>query len=326
MGGNVFKDTHTVRRLEKTEYWQYCEQVLKLILVTTGPISLHITQAIQAKEDFGDMDVIVKGRSKRSLIEDMLKEKGYPFQKNGDVTSFLYIDFQIDLIFTNEEHYNYSCNYFDWNDLGNLVGRMSKQLGFKHGHDGLYYVLRNDDRIIKEFLLSTDYLDIINILGLDKFKFKRGFVKYEDLFDFVISSPYFNSDSFKLENLNNINRVRDRKRKTYNMFLKYIAKKGIEGKGTRKLTYEEKEAFVLDKFPGIRTELFALKAKIALDLKIKERINGRIIMSIFPGIEGKTVGSYIDTIKEKRPELYSEAILTMSEEEIHSAIKDAIEG
>lgn len=324
MGGNIFVNSHTTRRLEKEEYNSYVKEVLDLLLSVNSSLSLHVTRAIRSKEDFGDLDIVVKGRNERYLIEDNLVRLGYPLSKNGDVTSFLYIDFQVDLIFTNESHYRYSCHYFDWNDLGNLVGRMSKQFGFKHGHNGLYYVLRDDNRVIKEFLLSTEYLDIINILGLDKFKFKSGFDAYEELFDFIIASPYFNSDSFKLENLNNINRVRDRKRKTYNMFLKYIESKNIEGKGTSKLSYEEKESFVLNKFPHIRHEVQELKDKVKLGNKVKERINGRIIMSLFKDIDGKTVGKYIDILKERRPDLYSEAVLNMTEEEVHLAILTTI--
>ena len=324
MGGNVFRHTHTVRRLVKEEYYQYANGILGLIREATGPIKLHVTQAIESKEDFGDMDIIICGRDKRNLIENLLTIKEYPMQKNGDVTSFLFIDFQVDLIFTDESHYEYSCNYFDWNDLGNLIGRMSKQLGFKHGHDGLYYVLRNDDRIIKEFLLSTSYLDILHILGLDKIKFWKGFATYEELFEYVIRSPFFNPDSFKLENLNNINRVRDRKRKTYNLFLKYIQEKDIQSKGIRKLTYEEKEEFVLNKFPHIRHQVQELKDKAALGSKIKERINGRIIMNLFSNIDGLTVGKYIEVLKERRPDLYSEAILNMTEEEVHLAILTTI--
>lgn len=326
MGGNVFKSEYEVLRLEKNEYFKYVNEVMSLLSQFYTNKELHVTQAIRSKEDFGDMDVIVKGSSKRVEVENFLTSSNYPFVKNGDVTSFLYKSFQIDLIFTNEDHYEYSCNYFDWNDLGNLVGRISKQLGFKHGHDGLHYVLRNDDRIIKEFLLTTSYLDVIHLLGLDKLKFKKGFDSYEDLFEFVLSSPYFNPEIFKLENLNNINKVRDRKRKTYNLFLKYIEDKSynkLDG-FQRKLTYKEKEEFVFSKFPKIRQEVETLKFKVELDNQIKERINGCIIMQLVPSAQGQRVGEYINAIKELRPDLYSSQVLNYTEEEIHLGILTAI--
>lgn len=326
MGGNVFKSEYEVLRLEKNEYFKYVNEVMSLLSQFYSNKELHVTQAIRSKEDFGDMDVIVKGSSKRVEVENFLTSSNYPFVKNGDVTSFLYKSFQIDLIFTNEDHYEYSCNYFDWNDLGNLVGRISKQLGFKHGHDGLYYVLRNDDRIIKEFLLSTSYLDIIHILGLDKLKFKQGFDSYEDLFEFILASPYFNPEIFKLENLNNINRVRDRKRKTYNLFLKYIEDKDynkLDG-FQRKLTYEEKEKFVFRRFSKIYPEVRKLTLQVELENKIKEKINGRIIMQLVPSAKGERVGEYIKAIKDRRPDLYSKEVLDMTQEEIHLGILTAI--
>ena len=75
---------------------------------------------------------------------------------------------------------------------------------------------------IKEYCLSNNFEDILNILGLNTTVYKNGFDTYQEMFDFVISSPYFDKNLFLFENLNNKNRVRDKKRKTYNMFLEYL--------------------------------------------------------------------------------------------------------
>jgi hypothetical protein len=56
---------------------------------------------------------------------------------------------------------------------------------------------------------------------LDSNRYKEGFDELSDIFEFVSKSPYFNPDKYKLENISSKGRVRDKKRTTYQEFLKY---------------------------------------------------------------------------------------------------------
>lgn len=42
------------------------------------------------------------------------------------------------------EHFNTSLEYLNWNDLGNLIGRIAHKFGLKYGHKGLLYIIKND--------------------------------------------------------------------------------------------------------------------------------------------------------------------------------------
>ena len=197
---------------------------------------------------------------------------------------------------------------------------MAKQLGFKHGHEGLYYVQRDGDATLKEHLLSTNYLDILNILGLDKLKFMKGFDTYQDLFDFVMSSPYYNPEIFKLENLNNINRVRDRKRKTYNMFLQYSREREHLYPSVPKLTKEERTEFVFNLYPKIRKEAEILQSEYDLKKLIASKTNGNFLMELIPELKGKELGQFIFYLKNNSIQLYSATVLTLSGEEIKDLV------
>ena len=209
MGGNVFEGT---RRYSKEEYLSAQDKWVNYLSdqFTVGTLSI-----VKEKETFGDLDLVVTG-NKEKLIEILINH--YPLFINGNIISIKDNDFQVDLILVPEISFKYSIHYFGCQDLGNLLGRIIKQYGFKHGWNGLYYVQRNGDHVVKEHLLSINYLDIINILGLDKYKFFHGFNDYEDMFNWLVKSPLFISSIFKYENLNHTNRVRDRKRKSYNLF------------------------------------------------------------------------------------------------------------
>lgn len=319
MGGNVFINTHNVVRLNKEDYNRYVNEISEH-LHSIGIKTFFPTQAIKDKEDFGDMDVIVSSNAETKSLALTWLHNFYPYQSNGEVVSFLYKRFQIDLIFIAEKSYNYACNYFSHNDLGNLLGRMAKQLGFKHGHEGLYYVQRDGDATLKEHLLSTSYLDILNILKLDKLKFKNGFENYQDLFDYVMSSPYYNPDIFKLENLNNTNRVRDRKRKTYNLFLKYAEEKKDLYPPISKLTKEDRTEFVFNLYPNLRKETEAIQAEYDLKKSIASKTNGNFLMELIPELKGKELGQFISYLKDNSVKLYSATVLTLSEEEIKDLV------
>ena len=319
MGGNVFINTHNVVRLNKEDYNRYVNEISEH-LHNIGIKTFFPTQAIKDKEDFGDMDIIVSSTAETKSLALTWLHNFYPYQSNGEVVSFLYKSFQIDLIFIAEKSYNYACNYFSHNDLGNLLGRMAKQLGFKHGHEGLYYVQRDGDATLKEHLLSTNYLDILNILGLDKLKFMKGFDTYQDLFDFVMSSPYYNPEIFKLENLNNINRVRDRKRKTYNMFLQYSREREHLYPSVPKLTKEERTEFVFNLYPKIRKEAEILQSEYDLKKLIASKTNGNFLMELIPELKGKELGQFIFYLKNNSIQLYSATVLTLSVEEIKDLV------
>ena len=300
MGGNIWKDQSV--RLNKSEYFECCYQVKDLLVSILGisPEDIFIIEAVKNKESFGDMDIVIRKNNYNILdIQTKIQEQNLKTSKNGDILSFLNINnFQIDLIFVDKGSFNYACNYFGCQDLGNLLGRIIKQYGFKHGWNGLYYVQRNGDHVVKEHLLSINYLDIINILGLDKYKFFHGFNDYEDMFNWLVKSPLFISSIFKYENLNHTNRVRDRKRKVYNLFLDYIDKldDSIKNKEVPKLSEEEKRSFVFSKFPKLALEVERLDKEIEIHNIVKSKFNGELVKSL-TGLSGVPLGDFIKLFK-----------------------------
>lgn len=323
MGGNVFKNTHDVRRLEATEYFQMVEQI-KTLLSTLGlSLEYHDVQAIYSKESFGDMDVVVNTNDRNviKLHKEFLEGLKLPVSLNGDVLSFLYESFQIDLLFIPEESYEYACNYFAWNDLGNILGRLAKKMGVKHGHAGLFYVQRDGDVVVKEHLLSNSYYTIIDLLELDREPFDKGFTTTIEMFEWVASSPYFDPEIFKFENLNHINRVRDRKRKTYNELLTWCSKFHANTKPSKEFPLKEnRKEFVLNLFPFIANAVFQLDLEISLKRQAALKFNGKIVMQYIPDLSGKDLGAFLTYFKEKKDGFLTAYALNATEEEIKEDI------
>lgn len=321
MGGNVFKHDYKTVRLTTKELEVVSKEITELL--SSFGIEYSIPRNVGEKEDHGDLDVLVTPEYVETFIVEYLEENNIPFNKNGSVLSFLHVDFQIDLISIPKDRMEFATFYFSFNDLGNLLGRTSKQLGFKLKHDGLYYVLRDDNHIIKEFLLTEDYKSFLKILEVDVELYEKGFDTYVDVFKFVSSSKYFNPEIFKFENLNHTNRVRDRKRKTYNMFLLWLECQKVEVK--LKLTQAQKEAFVCSCFPALSSQILKARITYSVDKALKEKFNGRIIMSYIPELTGKDLGNFMKQFKDKHAMKFTALMLTLSEQEVKNLILEFYE-
>ena len=328
MGGNAFNtETFTAKRVNKQEYYEILEQLLDEICNIIQPnFRLYDVAFIKSKDSFGDMDVIIESTDNCNWfeIENIFKQK-YKYQSNGNVFSILRNDFQIDFIKVPSISYDYAIHYFSWNDLGNIVGRLLKQYGFKHGWDGLFYPQRTDtndnnvsDHVVKEHSLSYNYYDSLKILQLDIDKFKKGFNTYEEMFDWILASPLFIYEIFKFENLNHTNKVRDRKRKTYNMFLEYLEKKHKESPFSIfvKKTKEEKRAFVIKHFPNIEKEIELVDEQIKIHNVCKSKFNGNLVLKLTQRT-GKQLGALMKILKSK---LTDNVVYHMCVEEIENII------
>ena len=332
MGGNIWKDQSF--RLQKTEYFKYCKHVSDL-LNSFNINTFYITEAIKNKEDYGDMDIVIPFETNQDIISTIrasLNKAGYTNCTNGNVLSFLFNSFQIDLICVPIVQYDYACKYFSFQDVGNLIGRMLKQYGFKHGWQGLYYPQRSDveestsngaEHVVKEHLLSLNYYKTLEIAQLDIDKFKDGFNTLEEMFQWIVQSPLFNPHIFKFENLNHTNKVRDRKRKTYNAFLIWLEKNGWFDKDIpyKKLNKKEKREYVLQYFPFIQKDIEEVDEQIRIHKICKSKFNGELVMQL-TNLSGKELGSLMKILK---PLTTDNIIYNMNKQEIELLIVNTYE-
>lgn len=220
MGGNAIKNA---RRLDKDDYFAMVEEVSEILKPYA---KFDIVKAYREKQSFGDMDIVVQ-KPKHGWVDwnEILTQSfnSKEIVHNGPVISFEYKGFQIDLISTPVEHYDFAVNYYSYNDICNLIGRITHKMGIKFGHDGLWYILRDGDTKIADLLITTDFKKALEAFDFSYERFVEGFDNLEDIFNYVSTNKYFNPDIYLLENRNHTARVRDKKRKTYTSFLEWCA-------------------------------------------------------------------------------------------------------
>jgi hypothetical protein len=314
MGGNAIK---SAKRLTKAQFDQYWDE-LKVIF---PEFKMERVAAFRQKQDFGDIDIVVE-------IRPDVDQKAVVFQRlgasiehynNGPFFSFLYKDAQVDFIFMSASTYQSALNYFAYNDVGNFIGRVARTLGFKYGHDGFFYEEHLDDHYKISVFVSDDMEKVLTFLGYDYHAWKNGFDTVEEILAYGASSTYFNALYFSLEEQNNVDRVRNKKRKMYQFMLKYIEDQKLLPRP--KLTPSEKEEHysrAIELFgDSFGMEVDDLKIEYAKHCKFKRYFNGDIVKEL-TGLEGKALGAFMQKIKAKYPNL--EDIVLVGKEKIVSTI------
>jgi len=290
MGGLLFK----TQRLSKNEFEKYMKDVISILKKHTT-YNFYIPKWFEDKSDFGDLDIVIESPIDIELIKKIFKPK--KTYLNGSVFSIMYNNFQIDFIVHTTEDFESSKNYYSYNDLGNLIGRLAQKFKLKFGPDGLRYVYYVDTKKLGEFNISKDIEKILTFLDLNYQKYITGFKNRKELFNFIIKSKYFNPYIYDFDTLNHVNRSRNKKRSTYIAWLEYI-------KPLKKFYYKN-EIFVnktkliptINNYFFENNELFEWIIERDKEFEksnaIKEKFNGYVVMDYISDLKGIKLGEFL---------------------------------
>jgi len=287
------------------------------------------------KVTFGDADVLVSTELKAASGDSYQTEEAFNIRNyieetckpneifhNGNCWSFDYKELQVDIITTAPEHFDSNLMYLSYNDLGNFIGRLAHGFGLRYGQEGLWLEHQFKGKNIGSVSISKDYPTIFKFLGLSYERWEQGFDELEDIFKFIAASPYFNWKRFQLEELNKINRDRNKKRLSYMTFLDWMDKNVADENHEYQFAENKDEYFnLIDKtFPeadlvvGVR-RLEYLECR---KLYVQAKFSGGGIMKKY-GFEGKKLGDVLTGFKEyitKEYQSYNDYIIYTDKKEI----------
>ena len=300
MGGNAL-NFQTERKT--TEQFNEIFSKIEPILIELG-ITYFLTKCYRNKPTHGDMDILIKNDNlnKIELIK-IINEQFKPtsLSPNDKTISFDYDQFQIDFILIDEDSWEFATDWYSFDCYGNCTGKLAHRWGLKYGPNGLIFPFRgSNETLVKDIVISTDSKKVFEFFGYDYDRFKLGFDEMEEIFDFIISSKYFSHDVYKYENLNSIDRKRNKRRKSYNQFLSYLDDNGLG----KIYNFKEKSEYIKDinEFFPESNLINKINELINLDNinnDVKNKFNGKIIMSIYPELKGIHLGYIMKTFKEK---------------------------
>ncbi|HEX8612994.1 MAG TPA: hypothetical protein VF800_17035 [Telluria sp.] len=289
------------------------------------------------KESFGDSDILIESTHLPPDWIDQVKAAFAPQDLivNGDVVSFDFLSMQIDLITTPAEEMAFAASYYAFNDLGNLMGRIAHKMGLKYGHDGLWKLLRDNDQVFAEILISRDVAKTFALLGYDHVRYLQGFHTLVDVFEFAASTPYFHRQIYLLDNRNAASRVRDAKRPSYTAFLAWIEDKpeldryhwsawdGGRASPERDAERADWERRIFnDIFPEARPQYLAAIDEHDTRKRAKAVWNGAIVAAQ-TGYQGRELGDFMDACRASFLDVPHDAALSF-EQWVLSLAPDAI--
>jgi len=295
MGGLALKNTFT-RRYQRDEYNLLEEEVFAILNNTFKQFSTP--RFFASKESFGDMDLIVSMEGFNGNVRTYIEDTFEPNEifHNGNAYSFDYKELQIDFITVSPEDYGSNYHYLAFNDLGNFIGRIAQSMGLKYGQEGLWYNHFHNDQKVGTIMISKDYPKIFDFLGLNYARWIEGFDSLEDIFEYIIQSPNFDSEMYEMKNLNKINRERNLKRKSYMSFLDYIAENApnITGPDHNKPKILKEASIFFE--CNVFTEIKRFEYQDAERAYASAKFNGGMVMDKY-GLKGQALGVAMKNFK-----------------------------
>lgn len=306
MGGNALNKYGIITDRKSTEDFYRISDILRKKIEQDLNVETFVPFFYREKESHGDIDLLIKMDSKyinsKIDIRDYIKKtfNVEHINSNGGVYSFAYENFQIDFIPMKELYWETSKIYFSWDPLNNIIGKTFHKFGLSWGWDGLKYKYRNFNGIVDEdILISTDIKKILDFGGYDYERYLLGFNSLEEIFNYIIDSKYFNSDTFQMDSLTRIDRKRNKRRKTYKQFLSYINEKNII---KNYIFNENKNDYLIlinDYFKesNLIETIKYLNSKNNINKIISDKFNGDLIMNIHNDLKGVELGKAINLFK-----------------------------
>lgn len=307
MGGKAIKNG---KRIDLNNFKLISNDILPILQEEYGYTNVHIPVFLKFKETFGDMDILISVSDDtiniRKFINDSFKTT--EIYQNSNVWSFNYNDFQIDLILTHKSNYETAKIFFSYNDLGNFVGKLVNNYGkltsirLRYGFDGLKFSVfePNTRNNIGHVYLTKDMSKVFDFFQLSWDRFLEGFNTIEDVFAYVQTSPYFDSESFEYENLNHINKQRNKKRPNYYYFLEWMKTNNVKVK----CDFPYDEDFYINKLfyffspdGSAKKEMERIIALHDLKKHVASLFNGSHVMEAF-NLQGKDITSKMSEYKE----------------------------
>ena len=322
MGGNLFK----LGRKPRAEYLEIEAEVRSFLDELIGVQGYRIPRYYGDKPDFGDLDVVVSSAAIEALggFETFTQAIASGLEvsqtKNvGHVYSTAYRNLQVDYFTRPAEQLESTYNYLSFNDIGNLIGKIYRRLGFKYGEDGLSYVYRRSaqESYRRDIPVSRDWPRILALIELDVAVWQAGFDSLEHMFGWVVASPYFSVAPYR--ELSRSTEKRAKQRRTMARFLDWVEREQIEQIHEYERDRSAYVPWVAEAFPEAELEaaLARERALEAEDERLRAKFSGGLVRR-WLGLEGKQLGRFLRAFKRTHGR---EQLLSMSPEAIEAAVR-----
>jgi len=264
-------------------------------------------------ENFERIKGALAGLKSGIEVEDAKDIKhGHNFVIDGKKVSVLYAK--------NKHSYEFFCEISAYGIIS-LIGKMIKPAGLKLTHNGLLYEeklgIENHQSKVGHFYITKDARKLFELIDLDYDRFKEGFESKEDLFEFVITSPYFHINKF-------LNPKKEYRHGLYADMYAYLTLNQYAPIENKNISFKDIDNHFED--VDFFAEVEILKAKELRKRSAIGKFNGRKILDYFPTFNRKTIGTSMGYFKFSfgDVETYRDFLIDNTEDVIMNKFKEIV--
>lgn len=283
MGGKAIG----TERISREKYENICSAISNHIKSKYPEVSLHIPRTLPSKLDFGDVDILIYTEQAFEPEKDDFFASLKTI-RNGFVHSIEYKGAQVDFLICNSlQVFELSKIWFDYGDLGMILGIICKKFRLKWSNSGLF--LRQDDSTSCEIALSSNWLKVFGFLGLDKDVFTAGFNSEEDIAEWISKSKLFQSNFFAAADITHDEKRRTSTRPMYTKLKTMLAALPSQPEVSADDVRDQALEF-FDK----KDEYYALLKDLEDSRELKKKFNGKVVGRL-TGLKGKELGTFMNS-------------------------------
>ena len=182
------------------------------------------------KSDHGDIDVLVDEPLFRFTGQDLAKELGaearmkagatncFALRISGDSDNF----FQLDVHQCKKGCFEWESVIYSYGDIWRIIGSTVTRFGLAINDSGLHARIEEVEATHRKdslLLLTGNPHEMMEFLGLDVARYKRGFATLDEIFGWATSMPLFPKKLFEKENVSEKERRAREKRPMYWQFV-----------------------------------------------------------------------------------------------------------
>jgi len=186
---------------------------------------------------------------------------------------------------------------------------MLRAFHLKYSESGLFFAYQRtkETGYKSDLFVSADWKKILTFLGIRYEKWLSGFDSLEEMFDWVVESPYFDSKPYLDPDPRVIKRLCG-SRTTVRKFIEYIGRRKINHEFTYEAGRKDCVDMIEDHFPGSnlaskvqqeqQQEELAEQRKNE-DALVKAKFNGKLVMEWIPELQREALGRFMDKIRSE---------------------------
>jgi len=194
-----------VARLSATEREALAAKLLPQLHTTYPRTRVSTLKAIANKDTFSSLELVMGVAPKGATFEVIKAQllRAFCTGESASTDTRLYFQHgnnQVEVQFVEPENFDMTVDYLAYQELGRLVSKFVHARGLSLSGRDLHYRYRfNGDIMGADLRLANSWSHALEILGMDHTRWTKGFADFDEVFEFVASSPLFLKSCFAVK-------------------------------------------------------------------------------------------------------------------------------